>query len=163
MEWVLIVDDEATNLKTADRVLSRSGIRVTALESGQAMLDFLKENAPSTPDLILLDTMMPGMDGFETLAKLRQQEGDGPETPVIFLSADQKLATESRGLRSGAVDYIRKPLAPGILITRVQNALRTQERSRTPAARRPAFCACWTWTILSSSTTSAATIWATAP
>lgn len=128
MEWVLIVDDEATNLKIADRVLSRSGIRVTALESGQAMLDFLKENAPSTPDLILLDTMMPGMDGFETLAKLRQQEGDGPETPVIFLSADQKLATESRGLRSGAVDYIRKPLAPGILITRVQNALRTQEK-----------------------------------
>ena len=128
MEWVLIVDDEATNLKIADRVLSRSGIRVTALESGQAMLDFLKENAPSTPDLILLDTMMPGMDGFETLAKLRQQEGDGPEIPVIFLSADQKLATESKGLRSGAVDYIRKPLAPGILITRVQNALRTQEK-----------------------------------
>ena len=128
MEWVLIVDDETTNLKIADRVLSRSGIRVTALESGQAMLDFLKENAPSTPDLILLDTMMPGMDGFETLAKLRQQEGDGPEIPVIFLSADQKLATESKGLRSGAVDYIRKPLVPGILITRVQNALRTQEK-----------------------------------
>ena len=128
MEWVLIVDDETTNLKIADRVLSRSGIRVTALESGQAMLDFLKENAPSTPDLILLDTMMPGMDGFETLAKLRQLEGDGPEIPVIFLSADQKLATESKGLRSGAVDYIRKPLAPGILITRVQNALRTQEK-----------------------------------
>ena len=128
MEWVLIVDGETTNLKIADRVLSRTGIRVTALESGQAMLDFLKENAPSTPDLILLDTMMPGMDGFETLAKLRQQEGDGPEIPVIFLSADQKLATESKGLRSGAVDYIRKPLAPGILITRVQNALRTQEK-----------------------------------
>ena len=128
MEWVLIVDDETTNLKIADRVLSRNGIRVTALESGQAMLDFLKENAPSTPDLILLDTMMPGMDGFETLAKLRQQEGDGPEIPVIFLSADQKLATESKGLRSGAVDYIHKPLVPGILITRVQNALRTQEK-----------------------------------
>ena len=128
MEWVLIVDDDAANLKTADRVLSGSGIRVTALESGRAMLDCLRDSAPEVPDLILLDTIMPGMDGFEALRRLREQEAGGSEIPVIFLSADQKLASESKGLKSGAIDYIRKPLAPEILLTRVKNALRTQEK-----------------------------------
>ena len=105
MEWVLIVDDEATNLKIADRVLSRSGIRVTALESGQAMLDFLKENAPSTPDLILLDTMMPGMDGFETLAKIRRFY---PDARVLLLAGMPTVEEVERARKAGAAGYMSK-------------------------------------------------------
>ena len=56
MEWVLIVDNDTADLKAADRALSRNGIRVTSLESGQAMLDYLRACAPASPDLILLST-----------------------------------------------------------------------------------------------------------
>ena len=128
MEWVLIVDDDTTNLKFAGHVLSKNGIRVTALKSGSAMLDYLEKNDASFPDLILLDINMPDMDGFETLKRFRQFEAGRGETPVIFLSADHKQELEARGLQLGAIDYIRKPFVPDILISRVQNALQTREK-----------------------------------
>ena len=60
-EWIVVVDDDTTNLKAAGRVLSDNGMRVTALKSGSLLLDYLGKN---TPDLILLDVLMPEMDGF---------------------------------------------------------------------------------------------------
>ncbi|MDO4536671.1 MAG: response regulator [Coriobacteriales bacterium] len=68
MDWVLVVDDDVTNLKMAGHILSRHHMRVSAVKSGRAMLDFVKTN---TPDLILLDIMMPQMDGFESLELLK--------------------------------------------------------------------------------------------
>ena len=127
MEWVVIVDDDKTNLKIAGHTLSNSGIRVTAFKSGQALLDYLRENPLPSPDLILLDINMPDMDGFETMKRLQQEEGKA-EIPVIFLSADQKQESEARGLQLGALDFIRKPFTPDVLISRVQNTLRTQEK-----------------------------------
>lgn len=127
MEWVIIVDDDAMNLESASHVLVESGIRVTALRSGRALLDFLRRDADAAPDLILLDINMPDMDGVETLNRLREQEAGKAAVPVIFLSADMKQESEVRGLQVGAMDYIRKPLAPDVLLSRVQNALRTQE------------------------------------
>ncbi|MER1992790.1 MAG: response regulator [Eubacteriales bacterium] len=125
-DWIIIVDDDIMNLKSAGKILSKNHMRVTALRSGQALLDYLASN--EFPDLILLDINMPGMGGFETLKKLREMEKDREETPVIFLTAANDLEAEIMGLQMGAMDYIRKPFIPDVLTGRVQRVLRTQER-----------------------------------
>ena len=125
-DWIIIVDDDIMNLKSAGQILSKNHMRVTALRSGQALLDYLTSN--DFPDLILLDVNMPGMDGFETLKKLREMEDGREETPVIFLTATNDLETEIAGLQMGAMDYIRKPFIPDVLTGRVQRVLRTQEK-----------------------------------
>ena len=67
-DWIIIVDDDIMNLKSAGQILSKNHMRVTALRSGQALLDYLASN--EFPDLILLDINMPGMGGFETLKNM---------------------------------------------------------------------------------------------
>ena len=86
--WVIVVDDDVMNLQMAGRILSHNNMRVTALKSGRALLEYLKKNG--TPDIILLDIKMPEMDGFETLSAVRSWEkSEGrDETPVVFLTAD---------------------------------------------------------------------------
>ena len=121
--WVLVVDDDVVNLKVAGNILSKSGMRVTALKSGQALLEYVEING--SPDLILLDIKMPGMDGFETLAKLREQEKKqgSEETPVIFLTADESQESEEKGLSLGAMDFIKKPFMPKVLNLRVRHII----------------------------------------
>ncbi|MCR5358004.1 MAG: response regulator [Lachnospiraceae bacterium] len=118
--WVAVVDDDSANLTLVGSILSKNNMRVSALQSGQAFLDFMKDN---TPDLILLDVKMPEMDGFETLTRLREQEGGAVKVPVIFLTADENEETETRGLALGAMDFIKKPLIPGSLVLRVKHTL----------------------------------------
>ncbi|MCR5249529.1 MAG: response regulator [Lachnospiraceae bacterium] len=122
-DWVIVVDDDIANLKLAGTILSRNNIRVTALNSGQSMLDYVR--AHGTPDLILLDILMPGMDGFETLQKYRSYEAEMkiPKVPVAFLTADEDKSTESRGFEMGVSDFIRKPIDPDNLTSRVGNLL----------------------------------------
>ena len=120
-DWVVVVDDDIMNLKMAGRILSTNNMRVTALKSGQALLDYIKEN--ETPDLILLDINMPGMDGFETLKKLREQEAGQEEIPVIFLTANDDEDSETRGLSLGAMDFIKKPSVPEVLTLRVRHII----------------------------------------
>ena len=127
MDWVLIVGDDTVNLEFAEYTLGKNGVRTTSISSGAALLDYLKENTAASPDLILMDVSMPGMDGFETLEKLRELGNGRFEIPVIFL-ADQGQDSETRALQLGAIDYIRKPFAPDILVSRVRNALRTREK-----------------------------------
>lgn len=86
-DWVIVVDDDVTNLKMAGTILSKNNMRVTALKSGQALLNFIAEN--DSPDLILLDINMPEMNGFDTLKELRKQEAGKDPIPVIFLTADE--------------------------------------------------------------------------
>lgn len=119
-DWVVVVDDDPANLTIVGSVLSKNNIRVTALKSGQALLDFMKDN---DPDLILLDIKMPEMNGFETLGLLREQGGGAFRTPVIYLTADEDEETETRGLALGAMDFIRKPIVPDSLILRVKHTL----------------------------------------
>ncbi|MBO4501519.1 MAG: response regulator [Clostridia bacterium] len=121
MDWIIVVDDDMTNLKMAGHILSKSGMRVSALKSGQAMLDYVSANG--TPDLILLDINMPGMDGFETLKKLRVLEAGKTETPVIFLTADDSEASERMGLSLGAMDFVKKPFIPDVLELRVRHII----------------------------------------
>lgn len=120
-DWVVVVDDDIMNLKMAGRILSTNNMRVTALKSGQALLDYIKEN--ETPDLILLDINMPGMDGFETLKKLREQEAGQEEIPVIFLTANDDENSETKGLSLGAMDFIKKPFVPEVLTLRVRHII----------------------------------------
>ena len=125
-DWIIIVDDDIVNLKSAGQILSKNHMRVTALRSGEALLEYLGSN--DFPDLILLDVNMPGMSGFETMKKLRELEEGREEPPVVFLTAADDLETEITGLQLGAMDYIRKPFVPDVLTGRVQRVLRTQER-----------------------------------
>ncbi len=119
-DWVVVVDDDKVNLQRAGHILSQNGIRATALTSGQALLDFMKENRPS---LILLDYRMPDMDGFETLRKLRTMEAEEAEVPVIFLTGDDDEDTEVEGLKLGAMDFIKKPFTPEVLLLRVRHSI----------------------------------------
>ncbi len=120
-DWVIVVDDDVTNLKMAGTILSKNNMRVTALKSGQALLNFISEN--ESPDLILLDINMPEMDGFETLRQLRKAEGGKDPIPVIFLTADENEESEKIGLSLGAMDFIKKPFVPDVLTLRVRNII----------------------------------------
>ena len=120
MDWVVVVDDDVTNLKMAGRILSKHNMRVTALKSGMALIEYIKSN---TPDLILLDIMMPGLDGFETLSRLQSQMDESEKIPVIFLTADENQESETRGLALGAMDFINKPFVPDVLVLRVRHTI----------------------------------------
>ncbi len=123
MDWVLIVDDDIVNLKMAGTILSRSGMRVTALKSGHALLDFLdKFSINEPPDLCLLDIKMPLLNGFDTLKQLRKHE-NGKDIPVIFLTADESENAETLGLSLGAMDFIKKPFIPEVLTLRVRHII----------------------------------------
>ena len=120
VDWVVVVDDDVTNLKMAGTILSRQHMRVTALKSGRALLDYVRDNRP---DLILLDVRMPEMDGFETLRRLKQETSSGQEIPVIFLTADENAESEMKGLELGAMDFIKKPFVPEVLTLRVRHII----------------------------------------
>ena len=120
-DWIIVVDDDLTNLNMAGHILSQKGMRGTALKAGQVLLDYLEANG--TPDLILLDINMPGMDGFETLKRLRERESGSRGIPVIFLTADENEASETTGLSLGAMDFIKKPFIPDVLALRVRHII----------------------------------------
>ncbi|MCR5687946.1 MAG: diguanylate cyclase [Lachnospiraceae bacterium] len=121
--WIVVVDDEAMSLTSAKTLLGSEDMKISCLRSGRELLMFMDKN---DPDLILLDVMMPEMDGFETLKALRdaEQEKGKLETPVIFLTGDVDEEAEKRGLRLGASDYIHKPFNKDILIRRINNTIR---------------------------------------
>jgi putative two-component system response regulator len=112
---VLIVDDEPANLAVLNQLLSPQ-YRVMACKSGEKAL----QNAANLPgpDLILLDVMMPEMDGYEVIARL-QEHAATREIPVIFVTALDGSMDEEKGLGLGAVDYITKPIKPAIVKARV--------------------------------------------
>lgn len=116
---ILIVDDVPDNLLVLGSLLQPS-YNVLAAPSGPRALEILA--GESLPDLVLLDIMMPEMDGYEVLARIQ----DNPRTcdiPVIFLTALDSPGDEERGLEQGAADYITKPLQPAVVLARVRNQL----------------------------------------
>ena len=118
-EWILVVDDDATNLRTANQILTSENMRVSSAKSGEQTLEFLKGNKP---DLILLDVHMTGIDGFETIRRIKAEETTR-EIPIILLTADDDQDTETRALREGAMDFIKKPFIPDVLILRARNTI----------------------------------------
>lgn len=130
-KWIIVVDDDTANLKMAGHILSKNNMRVTALKSGRAFLEYVEGNG--MPDLVLLDIKMPEMDGFETLLKLREiEEKKGlMKTPVIFLTADEDVDTETRGFEVGVSDFIRKPFNPDVLLRRLDNILSNSQEMQS--------------------------------
>ena len=118
-DWILVVDDDTSNLKMANRILSGENLRVSCLKSGEDTTKFLQENRP---DLILLDVHMPGMNGFDTIAAIRENK-ETADIPVIFLTADDDSNTEKKGLEAGAMDFIKKPFVPEVLLLRVRHTI----------------------------------------
>lgn len=116
--WAAVVDDDPLNLKAADRILGLHGYRVSTFSSGEELLAFVQDN---TPDIILLDLHMHGIDGFETLRRLREESNK--DIPVIFLTADDDKDTETRALAAGAMDFVAKPFTPSVLLMRVRNTI----------------------------------------
>ncbi|KQW24479.1 MULTISPECIES: two-component system response regulator [unclassified Acidovorax] len=116
---VLVVDDTPDNLSLMSDLL-RTDYKVKLAPSGERALQIVAGD--SKPDLILLDIMMPDMDGYEVLRRL-QFNPDTEDIPVIFLTAMSAADDESIGLELGAVDYITKPINPAIVMARVRNHL----------------------------------------
>ena len=120
MDWIVVVDDDKANLIQAGQILSEHNMRVTALRSGTALLEYVETNRP---DLILLDIRMPGLDGFETLERLKKQLPPEEDIPVIFLTGNDTPESETRGLRLGAMDFIKKPFVADVLVLRVTHTI----------------------------------------
>jgi len=118
-ETVLIVDDQSENLVLLSSLLHPL-YRVQVASSGARALVLAR--TPPVPDLILLDVMMPGMDGYEVLEHLRA-DPVSQQIPVIFVTALEGAEYEKRGFDIGAEDYITKPISPPILMARVKNQL----------------------------------------
>jgi putative two-component system response regulator len=115
---ILVVDDEPLNVAVLSELLSLD-YRVLGARSGPIALDLV---ASELPDLILLDVMMPDMDGFEVLHRLRTTIRTS-RIPVIFVTALGAEVDEERGLRLGAADYIVKPIKPAVVLARVRTQL----------------------------------------
>jgi len=117
---ILVVDDDAHLLRMVQVTLKRDGYRAIVVARGQEAIDRVRAEAP---DLILMDIMMPGLDGFETTRYIRQLP-KGRDVPIIFLSARQDVQSKITGLRLGADDYIAKPVTVGELLARIEARLR---------------------------------------
>jgi len=120
---ILIVDDEPVNLSLLAQLLQPI-YRVRAANSGESALR--AATVEPQPDLMLLDVMMPGMDGYETLQRLRETPAIA-EIPVVFLTALADAADEERGLQLGAADYMTKPINPALVVARVRTQLEAKQ------------------------------------
>lgn len=116
---VLVVDDTPENIQVVANTLS--GLcRVRVANSGQRALGLVEKGPP--PDLILLDIMMPEMDGYEVCRRLKADPATR-DIPVIFLTARTETEDETRGFETGAIDYIHKPISPPVLLARTRTQL----------------------------------------
>ena len=122
MKHILVVDDNKTNLMMAREALCDL-YKITAVTMGAQALKFLENN---TCDLILLDINMPEMDGFEVMSRIQQME-HCKDIPIIFLTADDDAAVESRCLEEGAQDFIAKPFVKRVMRSRIGRLLELEE------------------------------------
>jgi PAS domain S-box-containing protein len=128
---ILIVDDTPTNLEMLFDFLVNSGFKVLIAEDGASALDRV-EYAP--PDLLLLDVLMPGMDGFETCRRLKANDST-KDIPVIFMTALSETVDKVKGLNLGAVDYITKPLQHQEVLARIELHLSLRNLAKTLQAQ----------------------------
>jgi PleD family two-component response regulator len=123
---ILIVDDDPHTLEILRRWLKREGHETVSAESGAACLDALRNN---TIDVIVLDVMMPNMDGLEVCEKLREDEALRL-VPVILLTAKDDMETRSRGMTLGVSEYLTKPVNKEDLFARIRAQVHSRELDR---------------------------------
>lgn len=116
---ILVVDDNPRNLQLISTLLAKSGYKVSAVNSGIKAIKFVREKKP---DLILLDVMMPEMNGYETCNQIRL-DPEAEEIPIIFLTAKSEIEDIITGFKQGAVDYITKPFKSEEVLIRLKTHL----------------------------------------
>ena len=132
MPRVLVIDDEEP-IRLLCRVnLEATGIQVSEAEDGNTGLESARAERP---DVILLDVMMPGMDGWQVFDELRKDESTA-EIPIVFLTARAELREQARGLELGGVDYVTKPLNPLNLAPLIEELRARIERGEAQELRR---------------------------
>ncbi|HEU0170575.1 MAG TPA: response regulator transcription factor [Acidimicrobiales bacterium] len=129
-ERLLLVDDELHLRSMLEAALRHSGFDVHAVESGREALEAI---GPVEPDLVVLDVMLPDLDGFEVCRRWRQE---GRRTPVVFLTARDATEDKVRGLTTGGDDYLVKPFSLEELVARIQAVLRRTGAGRPDAVLR---------------------------
>jgi DNA-binding response OmpR family regulator len=132
MARVLVIDDEGP-IRLLCRVnLEAAGMEVSEAEDGPSGVEAARTEQP---DVILLDVMMPGMDGWEVFGELLKDEQTG-KIPIVFLTARAELRDQARGLELGGVDYVTKPFNPLDLAPLVEDLLERVERGDVQELRR---------------------------
>jgi len=116
----MVVDDEQTILALLNRILEAEGYEVLLASDGNSALDMLEQHSP---DLVILDIAMPGLNGFQTLHLLRE----GSNIPVIMLTANREETSVRDALTLGADDYVRKPFHTPELLARIRAKLRRSQ------------------------------------
>ena len=124
MEKILIIDDDVQLSKLIEEFLGTFNYEITIMHEPEPALEFLKKNEM---DLVILDIMLPGIDGFQALRKIREES----QIPVIMLTARGEVTDRIVGLELGADDYLAKPFEPRELLARIQSILR---RSSSPGS-----------------------------
>jgi two-component system OmpR family response regulator/two-component system alkaline phosphatase synthesis response regulator PhoP len=127
---IMAVDDEPTILRVLKRILEPEGYEVILASDGSSALALLDERKP---DLVILDIMMPGLDGFQVLDSIRQ----GLNIPVIMLTARCEEELLVKAMEIGADDYVRKPFSAAVLLARIGAKLRRVEQTGRPHERLP--------------------------
>jgi CheY-like chemotaxis protein len=122
---VLIIEDEKLIILSTQMVLEASGFRVDSAMDGE---EGIKKARESAPDLILLDIMMPGIDGWETLTRLKQ-DPQTADVPVVIFTAREHSRGHQRSAAMGAADYFRKPFEPEELVELVEKHCGQRQRS----------------------------------
>lgn len=131
MKRILLVDDVTTNLKCAEEILKEEYEIMTA-RSGEQAIEILKDDIP---DMVLLDVNMPGMSGFEVLARMKMTE-ELADIPILFLTAETEKEIEEQGRKMGAEDFIHKPYDPDDLSSRVERVFQKDISRRLKASPR---------------------------
>lgn len=129
-EKILIIDDDPDTLKLAGLMLQKQGFRVVAANSGQMGLELAQTEMP---DLVLLDIMMPGMDGYEVARQLRAAKATA-DTPILMFTAKSQLEDKVAGFQAGADDYLTKPTHPAELQVKVKALLARAAKTRAIVA-----------------------------
>ncbi len=136
---ILVVDDEPTIREVVRRYLERDGYKVYEAADGNTALNMLRSQSP---DLIVLDIMLPGIDGLSITRRLRDLDGQGlliteREVPIIILTARTGEHDRIQGLELGADDYVTKPFSPQELVARVRAVLRRTQPASGQSTERP--------------------------
>ena len=115
---IVIAEDGPEHARILLAVLKRTGYELVFVEDGTAAYEYLIKN--EMPDLLITDVMMPGMSGFELMARLK---AEGKLPPTLVLTSKQREEDVLRGLELGAIDYVTKPFSPSVILAKVKGAL----------------------------------------